>query len=131
MVLDGLMIVGQVCVMLYNSARLTLALLLLAPLVAGVVYAVGRRYRRISHRIQDSVSSITGMVDEVVGGQREVRVYGGRDYETRRFAGINDAIRRLNLKIASTNALATALVQLVAAGALALVIFLATQPGTP
>ena len=129
-VLDGLMIVGQVGVMLYNSARLTLALLLLAPLVAAVVYAVGRRYRRISHRIQDSVSSITGMVDEVVGGQREVRVYGGSDYETRRFAGINDAIRRLNLKIASTNALATALVQLVAAGALALVIFLATQPGT-
>jgi len=130
MVLDGLMIVGQVGVMLYNSARLTLALFVLAPLVAGVVYAVGRRYRRISHRIQDSVSSITGMVDEVVAGQREVKVYGGRDYEARRFAATNDSIRHLNLKIASTNALATALVQLVAAGALALVIFLATRPGT-
>jgi subfamily B ATP-binding cassette protein MsbA len=130
MVLDGLMIVGQVGVMLYNSARLTLALFVLAPLVAGVVYAVGRRYRRISHRIQDSVSSITAMVDEVVAGQREVRVYGGRDYETRRFADTNDSIRHLNLKIASTNALATALVQLVAACALALVIFLATRPGT-
>ena len=130
MVLDGLMIVGQVGVMLYNSARLTLALFVLAPLVAGVVYAVGRRYRRISHRIQDSVSSITGMVDEVVAGQREVKVYGGREYESRRFAATNDSIRHLNLKIASTNALATALVQLVAAGALALVIFLATRPGT-
>jgi len=130
MVLDGLMIVGQVGVMLYNSARLTLALFVLAPLVAGVVYAVGRRYRRISHRIQDSVSSITGMVDEVVGGQREVKVYGGREYEARRFAATNDSIRHLNLKIASTNALATALVQLVAACALALVIFLATRPGT-
>jgi subfamily B ATP-binding cassette protein MsbA len=129
-VLDGLMIIGQVAVMLYNSARLTLALFVLAPLVAGVVYAVGRRYRRISHRIQDSVSSITGMVDEVVAGQREVKVYGGSEYETRRFAEKNESIRHLNLKIASTNALATALVQLVAACALALVIFLATRPGT-
>ena len=129
-VLDGLMIIGQVAVMLYNSARLTLALFVLAPLVAGVVYAVGRRYRRISHRIQDSVSSITGMVDEVVAGQREVKVYGGSEYETRRFAEKNEAIRGLNLKIASTNALATALVQLVAACALALVIFLATRRGT-
>jgi len=129
-VLDGLMIIGQVAVMLYNSARLTLALFVLAPLVAGVVYAVGRRYRRISHRIQDSVSSITGMVDEVVAGQREVKVYGGSEYETRRFAEKNESIRQLNLKIASTNALATALVQLVAACALALVIFLATRPGT-
>jgi subfamily B ATP-binding cassette protein MsbA len=129
-VLDGLLIVGQVFVMLWWSARLTLALLVLAPLVAGVVYAVGRRYRRISHRIQDSVSSITGMVDEVVAGQREVKVYGGRDYETQRFAEKNESIRNLNMKIATTNALATALVQLVAACALALVIFLATRPGT-
>ena len=128
-VLDGLMIVGQVSVMLYLSPRLTLVLFMLAPLVAGVVYLVGRRYRRISQRIQNSVSSITGIVDEIVSGQREVRVYGGQDYERTRFAEVNGAIRRLNLKVASTNALATAIVQLVAACALALVIFLATRPG--
>ena len=129
-VMDGLMIVGQVCVMLYWSARLTLALFVLAPLVAAVVYLVGRRYRRISQRIQNSVSSVTGIVDEVVNGQREVKVYGGQEYERSRFADANTAIRRLNLKVAATNALATALVQLVAACALALVIFLATRPGT-
>ena len=129
LVLDGLMIVGQVSVMLYNSARLTLALFVLAPPVALVVWYVGKRYRRISHRIQDSVGSITGMVDEVVGGQREVRIYGGREYERSRFAVVNDAIRRLNLKIASTNSLANAVVQFVAAFALALVVFLATRPG--
>ncbi len=81
LVLDGLMIVGQISVMLYNSARLTLALFVLAPPVALIVWYVGKRYRRISHRIQDSVGSITGMVDEVVGGQREVKIYGGREYE--------------------------------------------------
>ena len=129
-ILDGLMIVGQVSVMLYNSARLTLALFVLAPLVAGIVYLVGRRYRRISERIQSSVSSVTGIVDEVVSGQREVKVYGGQAYERRRFGGANDLIRRLNLKVASTNALATAIVQLVAACALALVILLATRPAT-
>ena len=129
-VMDGLMIVGQVCVMVYWSARLTLALFVLAPLVAGVVYTVGRRYRRISERIQSSVSSITGIVDEIVTGHREVRIYGGQEYEQRRFAAVNEAIRRLNLKVASTNALATAVVQLVAACALALVIFLATRPAT-
>jgi subfamily B ATP-binding cassette protein MsbA len=129
-VLDGLMIVGQVCVMLYNSARLTLALLVLAPLVALVVYAVGRRYRRISQRIQNSISSITGIVDEVVSGQREVKIYGGGEYERARFNEAISSVRRLNLKVASTNAMATAFVQFVAACALALVIFLATRPGT-
>ncbi len=73
---------------------------------------------------------MTGIVDEVIGGQREVKVYGGQDYERQRFSAVNAAIRYLNLKVASTNALSTALVQLVAACALALVIFLATRPGT-
>ncbi|MBS0439232.1 MAG: lipid A export permease/ATP-binding protein MsbA [Proteobacteria bacterium] len=129
LVMDGLMIVGQVSVMLYHSARLTVALFVLAPPVALIVWYVGKRYRRISHRIQDSVGSITGMVDEVVNGQREVRIYGGREYEQGRFARVNESIRRLNLKIASTNSMANAVVQFVAAFALALVIFLATRPG--
>ena len=129
-VLDGLMIIGQLCVMLYHSAWLTLVLFVLAPLIAAVVYFVGLRYRRINRRIQTSVSSVTGMVDEIVGGQREVKVYGGHDYEQRRFSSVNSAIRSLNLKISATNALSTALVQLVAACALSLVIFLATRPAT-
>jgi subfamily B ATP-binding cassette protein MsbA len=130
LVLDGLMVIGQVSVMLYHSARLTAALFVLAPPVALVVWYVGRRYRRISHRVQSSVGSITGMVDEVVNGRREVRVYGGAEYERGRFGVVNDGIRRLNLKIAATNSMANAVVQFVAACALALVIFLATRPGS-
>lgn len=129
-VLDGLMVIGQVSVMLYHSARLTIALFLLAPLVGAVVWLVGKRYRVINQRIQDSISSVTGIVDEAVGGFREVKVYGGGNYERGRFAVTNQGIRRLNLKVAVTNALSTATVQLVAAIALALVIFLATRPAT-
>jgi subfamily B ATP-binding cassette protein MsbA len=127
-VLDGLMVIGQIGVMLYHSVRLTLALFVLAPVIALVVSVVGRRYRRINNRIQDSVGSVAGIVDEVVAGHREVRVYGGQDYEQRRFGAINGGIRRLALKVASTNALATSIVQLMAAIALALVIYLATRP---
>ena len=129
-VLDGLMVVGQITVMLLVSVRLTLALFVLAPLVGGVVWFVGKRYRAINRRIQDSISSVTGIVDEAVNGFREVKVYGGRNYETKRFARINSGIRHLNLKVAVTNALSTSTVQLVAAIALALVIFLATRPAT-
>ncbi|MGB4858083.1 MAG: ABC transporter transmembrane domain-containing protein, partial [Dokdonella sp.] len=129
-VLDGLMVIGQITVMLLISVRLTLALFVLAPLVGSVVWFVGKRYRAINRRIQDSISSVTGIVDEAVGGFREVKVYGGGDYERSRFAVTNRGIRSLNLKVAVTNALSTATVQLVAAIALALVIFLATRPAT-
>ena len=129
LILHSLTVIGLTLNMMLTSVRLTLALFVLAPVVAAIVYFVGRRYRRISHRIQRSMGSVTGIVDEVVSGQREVKIYGGQTYETTRFDAVADENRRLNLKVASTNALSTSLVQLVAACSLAAVIFVATRPG--
>ena len=129
LILHSLTVLGLTANMLFTSVRLTLALFVLAPLVAGIVFFVGRRYRRISHRIQRSMGSVTAIVDEVVSGHREVKIYGGQSYESTRFDAVADENRRLNLKVASTNALSTSLVQLVAACSLAAVIFVATRPG--
>ena len=129
LILHSLTVIGLTLNMLLTSVRLTLALFVLAPVVAAIVYFVGRRYRRISHRIQRSMGSVAGIVDEVVSGHREVKVYGGQGYEGKRFDRVADENRRLNLKVSSTNALSTSLVQLVAACSLAAVIFVATRPG--
>ena len=127
MVLDSLTVAGLLAVMLYNSAQLTILLFVMAPLIALVVWVVGRRYRRISHRIQSSVGSVASIVDEAVGGQREVKVYQGAASESARFAAASENNRRLNLKVAATNALSTSLVQFVAACAMAAIIFFATR----
>jgi ATP-binding cassette, subfamily B, bacterial MsbA len=127
-ILDSLTVIGLLGVMLYQSAPLTLMLFVMAPLIAVVAWVVGRRYRRISGKIQHSVGSVTGIVDEAVSGQREVKVYLGQAAERARFAEVNEQNRTLNLKIASTNAMSTSIVQIVAACALALVIFFATRP---
>lgn len=128
MILDSLTVIGLLGVMLYQSAKLTLMLFVMAPLIALVAWRVGRRYRRISGKIQHSVGSVTGLVDEAVSGQREVKVYLGQASERARFAAVNEDNRTLNLKIAATNALSTSIVQVVAAIALALVIYFATRP---
>ena len=129
LVLHSLSIIGFTAVMLYYSARLTAALFVLAPLIAAIVYFVGRRYRRIGPRIQQSMGEVTGTIDEIVLGQREVKIYGGQEYERARFEKVADENRRLNLKVSATNALSTSLVQIVAACAIASVIFVATRPG--
>ncbi len=127
-VLDSLTVLGMIGVMLWYSARLTLLLFVMAPLIALVAWTVGRRYRRISRKIQHSVGSVTGIVDEAIEGHREVKVYLGQAGERARFGEINEHNRRLNLKVSATNALSTSVVQIVAASALALVIFFATRP---
>ena len=128
LVLESLMIVVMVSVMLYHSVSLTLYLGLMVP-VTGIVWQfVGRRYRRINRGIQGSMGSVTGMVEEAVEGHREVRVYDGQEREAKRFNAANAENRRLNLKVASTGALSTSLIQLVAAAALAAIIWRATRP---
>jgi len=127
-VVDGLSVVFYVSVMLYNSVQLTLGLLVMVPLVGLLVMYVGRRYRRISARIQGSMGTATGVVEEAVGANREVKVFGGQAYESARFGDVSEQTRRLALKIAATNGLSSSFVQLIAALSLALIIVLATRP---
>ena len=66
------------------------------------------------------MGTVTGVVEEVVGASREVKVFGGQAYEGQRFDDITDRTRRLNLKVAATNGMSTSFVQLIAATSLAL-----------
>ena len=127
-VVDGLSVVFYVMVMLNSSVRLTLALLVMVPLVGALVVYVGRRYRRIGHRIQASMGTVSGVVEETVAANREVKVYGGQSFESARFNSVSEQTRALGVKVAATNGLSSSLIQLIAAISLALIIFFATQP---
>jgi len=127
-VTEGATVIFMLYVMLHNSAYLTLALLVMVPAIAFIATVVSRRYRLISRRIQNMMGSITGAVEESVGAHREVRIYGGQPHEGARFDDVTHRARRLNLKIAATNASSSSAIQTVAAFALAALVFLATRP---
>ena len=76
----------------------------MVPAIALIATVVSRRYRQISRRIQGMMGSVTGTVEESVGAHREVRIYGGQPHEIDALRRNHHAPRRLNLKIAATNA---------------------------
>jgi subfamily B ATP-binding cassette protein MsbA len=127
-VTEGVTVIGMLYVMLHNSAYLTMALLVMIPAIMLIATVVSRRYRQISRRIQGSMGSVTGTVEESVGAHREVRIYGGQQREAERFDEVTHRTRRLNLKIAATNATASTAIQTVAAFALAVLVYLGTRP---
>ncbi|GMU42680.1 MAG: lipid A export permease/ATP-binding protein MsbA [Xanthomonadales bacterium] len=129
LVLDSLIIAALLGVMAWYSPKLTLSVLLAGPLIAIVVRLVSKRYRAISRRIQASVADVAQIGQDVVLGEREIKVYGGQQDEAERFARVNEHNRRQHLKVAATNALSSALVQILAASSLALVVYVATRPG--
>lgn len=126
---DLLTILFLLGVMFYQSVQLTLVVFAIVPLVAWIIAYVNKRFRQISHRIQQSVSGVNEVVEEVVRGQKEVRIYGGQTDELKRFERVNNDNRRFNLKITSTQAASSSLVQFLAACALAVIIYFATRPG--
>ena len=128
MIVDSLTVLGLLFVMLRLSASLTLYLFVMIPLTALVWQFVGRRYRRINRSIQGSMGSVTSLVEEAVQGHREVRIYGGQQREAARFAEAAHSNLLLNLKVAATNAFSTSAIQLVAAAALAAIVWRATRP---
>ncbi len=126
---DVLTIIVLIGVMLYQSVELTAVVFILVPLVALIISVVNKRFRKISHRIQNSMSGVSEVVEEVVKGQKVVRVFAGQEDEAKRFFTINNQNRYLNMKVTSIRALSSSTVQILTACALAVIVYFATVPG--
>jgi subfamily B ATP-binding cassette protein MsbA len=122
---DGLTIIGLLAVMLYMSWQLTIVALCVAPFVAGSVRFVSKRFKVINTRLQASMGGVTHVADEAITGRRVVKVYGGEAYEADRFREVNDFIRRQSLKLVASSSGANGVVQLIAAVAVAAIVYLA------
>ncbi len=126
---DTLTIVFYIALMAWLNWKLTLFAFVVVPFIAMIIRYVSVRFRNISTRIQDSVSDVTEAVDEAVTGQRVVKVYNGQEFESRHFERVNENNRQLSMKIVATRAGSAALIQFIAAWAVAAIVFFATQPG--
>ena len=125
MVTDTLTIFALLGVMFYQSARVTLAMLVIAPLIAGISGYVGARYRRINRGIQTGVAGMAQAAEEVLSAQQEVKIYGAQQLEIDRYRNLAERNLRLNLKVETTRASASSLVQVMAAAALAVILIVA------
>src|SRR3569623_609547 len=101
---DGCTIIGLLIWMAYINWMLTVVFIVFGPPIAIGIATVNRRFRRISKRIQTSMADVTGVSEEAISGHRVVKIFGGQDYETRRFEVINDANRKLNMKLIAASA---------------------------
>ncbi len=125
MLQQSLQVLVMMGVMLYTSWRVTLAVLLMGPLLAWIMDTVGRRYRRIGHRIQESGAQLLQSADQALSSHQEVKVYGAQAAELQRYSSQANHHLRLSLKVESTRSISSAMVQLMGAVGLALLLFFA------
>ena len=127
LVTDSLTIAYLLGLMLYMSVKVTLAMLLITPLIGVIVWYVGKRYRRISGGIQDGMGRMAATAEQSLAAQQDVKIHGAQALEISRYSALANRILGLNMKVESTRAAASGMVQLLAAVALAAIVAVATR----
>jgi len=125
---DVMLVIFLVGVMVTSSFKLTLVMLLLVPMIGLLVTVISRRFRKISHRIQDSMADVSHVTEEVVSGHRVVKVFQGQQTEISRFDRVNDKTRRLHMRMEATHLAGSSMVQVAAVTAIVLLMIIATRP---
>ena len=122
---DGLTILGLTLWLLYLNWKLTLIALAFTPAIVAIIIVASRRLRTMSRHAQSAMGEITRVLQEATEAHKVVKVFGGQDYETRRFFGRANSLRRYLMKQAATAASNWPVVQLVTAVGLAVIVYLA------
>lgn len=123
---DTLTVFYLLILMFSNNWRLTLVFLLVGPFVSYLMIMISKRFRKISKRIQASMGDLTHVSQEAIEGHRVIKSFGGHAYESGHFEKVNDANRHQRMKMETTRATSVGLIQLIAAIAVAGVMFVAT-----
>ena len=125
LVREGFLLIGLFFYMIYLNWKLTLLLIVTAPLIAIIVYFAGKRLRRLAKKIQTAMGDVTHIASEAVNGHVEIKSFGAEEYENSRFADANSSNKVQNLKLEATNNLATPIIQFLVSISLSLVAYFA------
>jgi subfamily B ATP-binding cassette protein MsbA len=99
----------------------------MAPVIVFIMRTVSRRLRVASRNSQRAMGDITQVIEESVSAHKVVKLFGGQEYERHRFNSQANWVRRHAMKQATAAAANIPIVQMVAAIALAVIVYLATE----
>ena len=126
-VTDTLSIVFLVGLLFYYNWRLATFCIVAAPVIAWLMQIANRSFRRYSERIQNSMGDITRVAKEAIDALRLIKIFNAEDHQTERFELVNEHNRRSNMKLIRAKSISNPVVQIIAAIALASVLFVSIK----
>ena len=122
---DILTVIAAIGLMIYQSPRLFISVVVIFPVITILINFLGKLFRRYSERIQDSVGEVTQVTQEVLSGQRIVKIFDGYDYEMNKINEVDEKNRLQNIKLIRSRSLGVAITQVVFGIGVAAVIYFA------
>lgn len=122
---EGLTVIVLLGYLIWEDWKLTLVFVAIAPILGFIVSKVGKRLRRLSSNIQLTMGDVTQSASEMINGYKVMRSFGGEGYERGRFEKASVANFKQNLKLVTTAAINTPVLQLIVAIALGVLMYIA------
>ena len=91
-------VVGTLVAMIMLSPLLTLISMLTMPLMFLVTRIIARFSRRFFREQQKNLGAINGYIEEMVSGQKVIKLFSREEENKRDFAGLNANLRRSGTK---------------------------------
>ncbi|WP_420459508.1 ABC transporter ATP-binding protein [Neolewinella sp.] len=91
---EPLIIVGALGFMILVSPSLTLFVFGLMIFTGVVIGGIGKALKRSSGAVQETLGDIVSRTEESLGGLRIIKSFGAEDYQSQRFAELNDTYRQ-------------------------------------
>jgi len=126
---EGTVVIGMLGYVFYQNWQLSMAFVCIAPVIGLLVRYVGKRFHKISHKMQDVAGDTLQVASEMITGYRVMRSFGGEDYEKGRFADASARSYRLFMKMQTTAAINTPVMQVLVALAVAAILYMVLSPG--
>ncbi|MDH5585793.1 MAG: lipid A export permease/ATP-binding protein MsbA [Nitrospirota bacterium] len=120
---QGLTFLVLISVAFYRNWELASVVLVLLPLSSYVLIRVGKRIRNLSRRGQESIGSMASVLKEAFTGIKIVKAYGQEEKEGERFAQMNKAFRRVQVKSSQASAISSPMLEIIGACGVAFIIW--------
>ncbi len=96
---DVLTILGVAAAMVYMDWLLAIVVLVILPLAAAPISALGKRMRKVSADAQAYLGDMTALLNESLSGARMVKTYGLEDYERERSGSFFEGLYGWTMKL--------------------------------
>ncbi len=122
---DSASVLGLLVWLLYLNWKLTLITFVITPFIAIAVRGFNGRVRSLARGLQGGQGMMTQVLQEAIEGQKVIKIFGGQDYEKKRFDEVIDKQRRLQMRSALAMALQGPIVHFFVALALSAIMAIA------
>ena len=110
---DSLQIVALAALLVWHNVSLTLVTLLIAPLIVWLLKTISRKLKSIMASSQQNVATLLSRVKESYEAHTVIKITNAYDLETRRFADINQEVKKLVLRMTKVSSIGTPATQLI------------------